>query len=97
METTANPRQGGRRILGFPLEGFGLFQSALLAVGSAFFSFFASTTVAIFALLAWNLFGHHKVNYADSYLYVGFPVGVLVLVVAVPLFAVLWLRARLTR
>jgi hypothetical protein len=81
-------------VLGFPLAGFSLFQSLLLAVASAFFTFFASTCVAIFALLGWNLIGHHAVSYADSYLWVGFPAGVVVLVVALPVFGVLWVRAR---
>jgi hypothetical protein len=85
------------RFLGFPLSGFGFFTSLLLAVASAFFAFFAATTIAIFALLFWNLGGHHTVNYADSYLYVGFPVGVLVLIVAAPVFGVLWIRAKLRR
>jgi hypothetical protein len=82
-------------VLGFPLAGFGLFQSLLLAVAAGFFTFFATTCVAIFALLGWNLIGHHAVNYADSYLWVGFPAGVLVLVVALPVFGVLWVRAKL--
>ena len=82
-------------MLGFPLEGFGLFQSLLLAVAAAFFTFFATTCVAIFALLGWNLIGHHAVSYADSYLWVGFPAGVVVLVVALPVFGVLWVRAKL--
>ena len=82
-------------MLGFPLAGFGLFQSLLLAVVAGFFTFFATTCVAIFALLGWNLIGHHAVNYADSYLWVGFPAGVLVLVVALPVFGVLWVRAKL--
>ena len=86
-------RQGGT-VLGFPLKGFGLFTSLLLAFASAFFTFFATTAVAIFSLLGWNLIGHHTVSYADSYRYVGFPAGVLVLMVALPLFAVLWLRAK---
>jgi hypothetical protein len=34
------------------------------------------------------------VDYADTYLYVGFPLGVLVLVVALPYFGVLWIRAK---
>ncbi len=67
----------------------------MLAFASAFFTFFASTTVAIFALLAWNIFGHHAVSYADTYRYVGFPAGLLVLVVALPFFAILWIRAKL--
>ncbi|MGA3009575.1 MAG: hypothetical protein ABSD72_04875 [Terracidiphilus sp.] len=69
----------------------------LLAFAAAFFTFFASTTVAIFALLAWNLLGHHAVNYDDTYRYIGFPAGVLVLVVALPVFGVLWIRAKLDK
>ncbi len=48
-------------------------------------------------MLGWNLIGHHAVDYADSYLYAGFPAGVLVLIVALPLFVVLWLRAKLRK
>jgi hypothetical protein len=83
--------------LGFPLEGFSLFQSLLLAFASAFFTFFATTCLAIFALLGWNLIGHHDVNYADTYLYVGFPAGVIVLLVALPFFVTLWVRAKTRR
>lgn len=85
----------GSTFFGFPLEGFSFFQSLLLAFTSAFFTFFATTCVAIFALLGWNLIGHHSVNYADSYLYVGFPAGVVVLIIALPLFGTLWIRAKL--
>jgi hypothetical protein len=87
----------GGTVLGFPLEGFGLFTSLLLAFASAFFTFFATTAIAIFALLGWNLIGHHTVSYADTYLYVGFPAGMLVLLVALPVFGVLWLRAKARR
>jgi hypothetical protein len=84
----------GRSFLGFPLAGFGLFTSLLLSFASAFFAFFASTCIAIFSLLVWNLAGHHAVNYADSYLYVGVPAGILVLLVALPVFGTLWVRAK---
>jgi hypothetical protein len=87
----------GGKVLGFPLEGFGLFTSLLLSVASAFFTFFATTCIAIFSLLAWNVFGHHTVNYADSYLYVGFPAGVIVLLVALPLFGTLWVRSKMRK
>jgi hypothetical protein len=87
----------GGRVLGFPLEGFGLFTSLLLSLASAFFTFFASTCIAIFSLLGWNVLGHHTVDYADSYRYVGFPAGVLVLLVALPVFGTLWVRAKLRR
>jgi hypothetical protein len=97
MQSAQSQRHPGGTFLGFPLEGFSLFQSLLLAFSSAFFTFFATTTVAIFSLLAWNLLGHHAVNYADTYLYVGFPAGVIVLIVALPVFGTLWIRARLHR
>jgi hypothetical protein len=85
------------KVLGFPLEGFGLFTSLLLSLASAFFTFFAATCIAIFSLLGWNVFGHHTVSYADSYRYVGFPAGVLVLLIALPLFGVLWVRAKVRK
>jgi hypothetical protein len=97
IQSTNSPRFGGGTVLGFPLEGFGLFTSLLLSFAAAFFTFFATTFIAIFALLGWNLFGHHAVNYADSYLYVGFPAGALVLLVALPVFGTLWARARLRK
>jgi hypothetical protein len=95
MQSAQTQRPTGGTFLGFPLEGFGLFTSLLLAFASAFFTFFASTTLAIFGLLAWNLFGGHSVNYAYSYRYVGFPAGAVVLAVALPLFGTLWVRAKM--
>ena len=88
----ANQHKSGR-IFGFPLEGFSLFQSLLLAFASAFFTFFLSTTVAIFVLLFWNMGAAHKINFADSYMYVGFPAGALVLLLALPYFLFIWIRA----
>jgi hypothetical protein len=91
---TLKQHTGGGTILGFPLEGFGFFTGLLLSLAAAFFTFFASTCIAIFSLLAWNLIGHHTVNYADTYLYVGFPAGVFVLIVALSFFGTLWVRAK---
>ena len=88
-------QHGRGSILGFPLEGFSLFQGVLLSVASAFFTFFLVTTVAIFSLLIWNLGGGHKVNFADSYLYVGFPAGVVVLLIALPYFLSVWFRSKM--
>ena len=97
MQSTKTPRPDGGTVLGFPLKGFGFFTSLLLSFAAAFFTFFASTTLAIFALMAWNIAGHHTVNYADSYRWVGFPAFVVVLVVALPLFGALWVRAKLRK
>lgn len=96
MAEWVGTRRSGK-IFGFPLQGFGLLTSLLLALASAFLTFFATTTVAIFSLLAWNVFGHHTIDYADSYRYVGFPCGVVVLILALPLFGALWLRAKIQR
>jgi hypothetical protein len=93
-QSAAHSRRSSSSFLGFPLEGFSLFQSALLALASAFFTFFLTTFLAIFSLLVWNGLLHHAVDYADSYRYVGFPAGVLVLVLAVPFFGMLWVRAK---
>lgn len=95
MKRSAQLERSGGRVLGFPLEGFGLFQSLLLAFASAFFTFFLTTCVAIFALLIWNTFAPHKIDFADTYRYVGFPAGLLVLLIALPYFGVLWLRSKL--
>jgi hypothetical protein len=96
MQFAQTPRPGGT-VFGFPLRGFGLFTSLLLSFAASFFTFLATTCVAIFALLAWNVGGHHTVDFADSYRYVGFPAGVIVLVVALPLFGTLWVRAKLQK
>jgi hypothetical protein len=90
-------KRDGRTVFGFPLEGFSLFQSLLLAFASAFLTFFATTCVSIFALLGWNVFGGHTVNYTDTYRYVGVPAAVLVLAVALPFFLVLWLKGKASR
>jgi ABC-type nickel/cobalt efflux system permease component RcnA len=88
-------RRGAGTVLGFPLEGFSLFQSLLLSFASAFFTFFLTTFVAIISLLVWNVLGGHNVNFADTYRYVGLPAGLLVLVVALPYFLMLWVRAKM--
>jgi uncharacterized membrane protein len=94
MQSAHSQRHPGGTFLGFPLKGFSLFQSLLLCFASAFFAFFLTTMLAIFVLLGWNLIGHHRVNFADSYLFVGLPAGVITLLIAIPLFASLWIRAK---
>jgi hypothetical protein len=92
-----NARLGeGGRFLGFPLEGFGFFTSLLLALSSGFFTFFLVTAVSIFGLLIWNQALHHTVNYANSYLFFGFPSAVVVWAVALVVFGTLWVRAKIT-
>jgi hypothetical protein len=93
---TRNTQRGsaGGKVLGFPLAGFSLFQCLLLTAATGFFVFFLATTLAIFALLAWNLAGRHAVNYAVSYRYIGFPAGVAALASALAYFIVSWVRGK---
>ena len=97
MAQSVEHGHGGARVLGFPLEGFGFFTSLLLSFAAAFFTFFATTFIAIFSLLVWNAGASHKIDFADTYLYVGLPAGILVLLVALPFFGTLWLRAKFRR
>jgi hypothetical protein len=97
MMLPAQTQREGGTVFGFPLRGFGLFTSLLLSIAASLFAFFATTGIAIFALLAWNLGGHHSVDFADSYRYVGAPAGLIVLIVALPVFGVLWVRAKIHR
>jgi hypothetical protein len=93
MHAIQNER-AGKTVLGFPLKGFGLFTSLLLSVATGFFTFFATTFLAIVFLLVWNQMLGHSVNYADSYLYVGLPAGGTALFVALAVFGTLWVRGK---
>ena len=69
----------------------------LLSVASGFLAFFATCFLAIIALLCWNLVGHNHVNYADSYKYISFPAGCVVLAMSLIFFGTLWLRRKFSR
>lgn len=97
MHSQSALQQQGARFLGFPLEGFGFFTSLLLAFAAAFFTFFATTFLAIMSLLVWNEVLGHSLNYADSYRYVGLPAALGMLAVALPVFGTLWVKAKLKR
>jgi hypothetical protein len=92
MHSAQTQRRGG--FLG-SLQGFGILATLLLALATGFFTFFAATFAAIVALLAWNGLGHHAVNYADTYLYVGLPAGAIALVLALAVLFTQWLRGKL--
>lgn len=95
MHPAPSRGQDGGSFLGFPLGGFSLLQSLLLTFATAFFAFFASTFLAIVGLLVWDGLLHHTTDYADSYRYVGLPAGLVVLAIALPVFATLWIRSKL--
>jgi hypothetical protein len=95
-----NLRQGGApqatgKFFGIPLGDFGLFTSILMAFTVGFLSFFLFTFLAIAGIMIYNGMGHH-LDYAESYKYISFPAGCLVLAVSLIFFATLWLRRKLS-
>jgi len=90
-----SPRKPEATFLGFPLDGFGFFTSLLLTASSGFLAFFLVTALSIFGFMFWNLLGHHSENYANTYIYFGFPAAVVVWLVATGVFGTLWVRATI--
>jgi len=93
-QRSPDKRTGTGTFLGFPLEGFGFLTSLILAVSSGLFAMCVVTGLSIFGLLIWNQLLHHNVNYADTYLYLGFPAAVVVWAIAFCVFGTLWIRAK---
>jgi hypothetical protein len=88
---------GQKRVCGFPLKGFSLFQGALLSVSASLMTFCITTMVSIFVLLFMKFHGRPDIDMAISYRDIGFPAGVIVLVIAMPTFAILWMKAKLAK
>ena len=95
LETMRGAQTVRGKILGFPLQGFSLFQGMLLSIAAGLLAFWIATGLSIFALLFWNLFGKHSVNFADTYRYIGLPAGLIAFAVAVPFFIFVWMRGKL--
>jgi nitrate reductase gamma subunit len=94
MTITANSPSKSGRLFGIPLGDFGLFSSLLLSFSLGFAIFFLATFLSIFALLIYNEGGHHAVNYADTYKFVGLPAGLIALVLSLISFGFLWIRRK---
>jgi ABC-type dipeptide/oligopeptide/nickel transport system permease subunit len=83
-------------LLGIPLGDLGWFQSLLMGFATGFAAFFATTFVNIMALLFYRVASGHNPDFAIAYRDVGFPVGLVVLVLALGYLSVLYAR-RLRR
>ena len=83
-------------VFGVPLGDFGFFTSLLMALAVGFLSFFLFTFLAIIGISIYNGMGHH-VDLADSYKYISFPAGCVVLALSLTFFGALWLRRKLSR
>lgn len=92
---TANDVERARRdgvLLGIPLGDLGWFQSLLMGLATGFAAFFATTFCAILVLLIDMSVTHHPVDFAMAYRRAGFPVGVVVMALALSYLGVQWAR-----
>lgn len=79
-------------LLGIPLGDLGWFQSLLMGLATGFAAFFATTFVAIIALLIYSQATHRAVDFAWTYKRAGFPVGVVVMAFALSYLGLQWTR-----
>jgi ABC-type dipeptide/oligopeptide/nickel transport system permease subunit len=79
-------------LFGIPLGDLGWFQSLLMGLATGFAAFFATTFVSIMVLLFYRVGSGHNPDFAISYRDIGFPVGVVVLVLALGYLSVLYAR-----
>ena len=94
--STTTHTVGEGYLFGVPLGDLGWFASLLMGTAAGFAAFFAATFCGIIGILAFNLATHHAVDLTISYRWMGLPVGLVVLVVALGYLGTLWVR-RLTR
>lgn len=79
-------------LLGIPLGDLGWFQSLLMGAATGMAAFFLSTFVAILSMLLYMSVTHHAVDFAKSYRDFGFPIGVVVMALALSYLGVQWAR-----
>lgn len=96
--TTANHLEEARRegvLFGIPLGDLGWFQSLLMGVAAGMAAFFLTTFLAILAMLFYmTVTGSHP-DFALTYRYAGFPVGVVVMAFSLSFLAFQWCRRML--
>ena len=92
---TANDVERERRegeLFGIPLGDLGWFQSLLMGVATGMAAFFLTTFVAIISLLVYMLATGKHPDFALTYRVAGFPVGVVVMAMALGFLGVQWAR-----
>ncbi len=78
-------------LFGAPMGELGWFASLLMGLASGMAAFFFTTFLGIVTILFLNAAGH-KVDYAWSYLYIGLPLGLIVMVLSLAYLGMLWTR-----
>jgi hypothetical protein len=95
---SSSPRTfGGGYLFGVPLGDLGWFASLLMSFALGFAAFFAATFCAIVAVLIWNTATHHPIDFALTYIRVGLPAGILVLLASLAYLGTLWIRRQLRK
>jgi apolipoprotein N-acyltransferase len=92
---TANDVERARRegeLLGIPLGKLGWFQSLLMGVAAGMGAFFLTTFLAIVAMLVYMMATGRHPDFALTYRRAGFPVGVVVMALALGFLGVQWWR-----
>ncbi len=92
---TANDVERARRdgeLFGIPLGDLGWFQSLLMGVATGMAAFFLTTFVAIMSLLVYMMATGKHPDFAAAYRMAGFPVGVVVMALALFFLGVQWAR-----
>ena len=96
--SSATPRTfGAGYLFGVPVGDLGWFTSLLMSFALGFAAFFAATFFAIIGTLIYNTATHRAVDFGLTYRWVGLPVGVLVLLVALAYLGTMWARRQLRK
>lgn len=91
VHNVARARQEGV-LFGIPLGDLGWFSSLLMGLATGFAAFFATTFLSIVTLLIYRITSGHNPDFAIAYRDIGFPVGCVVLVLALGYLSVLYAR-----
>jgi uncharacterized membrane protein YphA (DoxX/SURF4 family) len=83
-------------LFGIPLGDLGWFSSLLMGLATGFAAFFLTTFVSIMALLFYRVGSGRNPDFAIAYRDIGFPIGIVVLLLALGYLSTLYIR-RLRR
>jgi len=84
-------------LFGIPLGDLGWFASLLMGVATGMAAFFATTFCAIIGMLVFTTVTHRQVDFAETYRRAGFPVGVVVMALALGYLGVQWSRRMIRK
>ena len=79
-------------MFGIPLGDLGWFQSLIMGVATGMAAFFLTTFVSIMVLLVYMMATGKHPDFAETYRLAGFPVGVVVMALAIIFLGVQWAR-----